>query len=398
MRKMTITLLSVSTLTFMILCVHQQRQIRELRSQESAAIEDASLRLRAQNAQHPLSEDQQANYKKTIEQLSERLDQQIQRTDIERKVHDTKVKQLRSVIEAMKADSTMTDRDTADADPSPEKDRLDPPAKKMSLRDNLAKAMNNPGMKKMMREQQKVMMDMTYGSLYELLDLPAEDMEILKDLLLEKQVKLMDVGFEMMDSSFTDDNMQEKGQQIEEATKEIDRQIEALLGDENQEVYEAYQTTQPERMQVKLFNQALEGDDRLDSQQENDLIWALHEAQVNSTIASAAEDPEILNSTEFDLETAERELEESTRRLEQYKQESMNPLQFDPEMMERQLEESAMLHEQYIEIAAEMLTPSQLDQFKSSLEQQRAMQEMGMKMLSGMFEDQEADESLAVSE
>jgi hypothetical protein len=62
-----------------------------------------------------------------------------------------------------------------------------------------------------------------------------------------------------------------------------------------------------------------------------------------------------------------------------------DPSQFTPEKITQLLEESAKLQEQYVTKAATILTPTQLEQFKANQKQQRAMQEMGMKMAVKMF-------------
>ena len=141
---------------------------------------------------------------------------------------------------------------------------------------------------------------------------------------------------------------------MEEITTQIDKEIEELLGPENNATFKAYEESQPERMQVGFFKQALGPELELNETQENDLIWALHEKRSSFEFTSGLEN-----------------------------QQAMDPSQITPESMATFFEENARLHEQYIEASSEILTPGQLDQLKASLEQQRSMQQMGMKMMFG---------------
>jgi len=53
--------------------------------------------------------------------------------------------------------------------------------------------------------------------------------------------------------------------------------------------------------------------------------------------------------------------------------------------MQKQLDQ---LHDKYLQSAATILSATQLEQFKKSLEQQRTMQAMGLKMAAQMFGQQ----------
>jgi len=62
-----------------------------------------------------------------------------------------------------------------------------------------------------------------------------------------------------------------------------------------------------------------------------------------------------------------------------------DPSQFTPDRIAKLMDETAKLQDQYVTRAATILTPGQLEQFKANQKQQRAMQEMGMKMATKMF-------------
>ena len=69
--------------------------------------------------------------------------------------------------------------------------------------DALRKMMEAPGMKEMMRKQQEVQIDMTYGKLFQQLGLSDKELDNFKQLLADRQSKQTEVGMKMMDSSLT---------------------------------------------------------------------------------------------------------------------------------------------------------------------------------------------------
>ena len=73
-------------------------------------------------------------------------------------------------------------------------------------------------------------------------------------------------------------------------------------------------------------------------------------------------------------------------------EENMTPDTLTEESVKQYMEELARLQETYVAKAGEILTPAQLKQFRSSQEQMRAMQEMGLKMAAQMFGTQTESE------
>jgi hypothetical protein len=226
----------------------------------------------------------------------------------------------------------------------------------------LAKMMKNPGMKDMIRAQQKGQQDMMYGSLFKFLQLPEADMESFKSLLLDRQMALVDSSMDMMSGEATPEEKKAAAENMKETTAAYDAQIKALLGDDNYAVYKSFEDTQAERMQVTLYKGSLAAGDQLTDEQEDSLIRAMHDARS----AFKSDVPGF-----GDKQTAD-------------------PSQFTPEGIENLLAESAKLQEQYVAKAAAILTPAQLELFKANQKQQQAMQEMGMKMAAKMFGKQPA--------
>jgi hypothetical protein len=220
----------------------------------------------------------------------------------------------------------------------------------------IAKMMKDPAMREMMRGQQKGMMDVTHASLFRYLDLSPEELETFKTLLLDKQMALVDVGIGFMDTSATAEEREARARELEQLNKDFDARIRDALGDEDFAVYQEFEATQPERMQVNTFKMSLSGDQALDEEKEHLLVRALYDERTNMT---------------FSLSMDQRR--------------PPDPSQFTAETIAKFLEEGRALQDRSVQRAAQVLTPQQLDSFKRSLEQQRAMQEMGLKMAAQMF-------------
>ena len=221
----------------------------------------------------------------------------------------------------------------------------------------LAKMMKNPGMKDMIRAQQKGQQDMMYGSFFKCLQLPEADMASLKSLLLDRQMALVDSSMDIISGEATPEAEKAAAEKIKETTAAYDAQIKALLGDDNYTLFKSFEETQAERMQVTMFKGSLAAGDQLTDEQEDSLIRSMHEARNSFTFSV----PELAD------------------------QKAADPSLFTPERITKMLEESAKLQEQYVAEAAKVLNPAQLELFKANQKQQQAMQEMGLKMAAKMF-------------
>jgi len=221
----------------------------------------------------------------------------------------------------------------------------------------LAKMIKSPGMKEMIRAQSKGQMDLTYGALFRGLSLDADTLESFKEILLDRQMAMMDLGLNMMDGSATRERRKEMAEQIAKQAESYDEQIKGLLGEENFAVYKEYEATQPERMQVNLFKQSLSGADPLSVQQEHDLIRAMYDERQSFPLIGK----------QFDRTSPP------------------DPATFTDEMLTNQLAQMAQLQDKSLARASAILNAGQLEQFKASQERLRAMQQMGLKMAAQMF-------------
>lgn len=221
----------------------------------------------------------------------------------------------------------------------------------------LAKMMKNPGMKDMMRSQMKGQQDMMYGSLFRYLDLPEAELATFKDLLLDKQMALIDASMELMGGNQTPEERTATTQAIKDLTEDYNARIREFLGEDEYAIFQSYEETQPERMQVNLFKASLDRGNELTVEQEDLLIKSMHGYRTNFSFSVKG-----FGSSQVE-----------------------DPSQLTPDMVAKLLEENAQLQDQYVAHASGILNPEQLRQFKENQKQHQAMMEMGMKMAASMF-------------
>ena len=320
--------LGLAAASLLGVCLYQRQEIRQLRARQTAYQRQAEAKIAVQAARPSAGAE-----KKSAAVVS------------------AKAAEAKAALAAAKPVSA-----TAEAKAEPAQEKAAPMA-------GLAQMLKNPGMKEMIRAQQKGQQEMLYGSLFKCLQLPADAMDKFKALLLDRQMALVDSSMDLMSGAATAEEKKAVGEKIKELTAAYDAQVKELLGDENYGIYKAFEETQAERMQVSLFKGSLGTADQLSEEQEDSLIRAMHEAR--SGFAFSAPD---VNSPQ-----------------------AVDPSQLTPEGIEKILADSARLQEQYVAKAAEVLTPAQLEQFKANQKQQQAMQEMGMRMATKMFGQGQAD-------
>jgi len=217
----------------------------------------------------------------------------------------------------------------------------------------LAEMMKNPQMKEMVRAQQKVAMDKLYGPLSKYLNRSTNDMEALNELLLQRQMAMVDAGMSAMSGSAAD--QKQAAEDAKTLKAEYDKKISDLLGSQDYPVFQDYEKTASERMSIQMFKDALPADAALTEQQENSLITAMYEERKALPATS------LMNS------------------------QSADPSQFSEERIAETLKQMEQLQQRYAERATTILTPTQLDQFTKFEQQMSSVQEAGMKMAAQMF-------------
>jgi len=217
---------------------------------------------------------------------------------------------------------------------------------------SLANMMKDPRMKEVIRIQQKMTLDKMYGSLSKYLNLPADKLDALKELLVNRQMAMTEAGMALMTGS---GDRTQAAAEAKTVKADYDKKIQDFLGPEDYETFQDYEKTVSERVQIQMFKDALPADAALTDQQEDDLINAMYEERKTLPPSS------LINS------------------------QSTDPSQLTEERVAEALKQWEELQQRYADRAAAILTPAQLDQFTKWQQQFSAMQVAGLKMAAAMF-------------
>ena len=199
----------------------------------------------------------------------------------------------------------------------------------------MKKMMENPGLRKQMREQQKVMLDMMYGGLFEALGYTGDDLAKLKELLVDRQMADMEAGFRP-----------EEGSEGAAKRDEAEAAIRSFLGEAGYATYREHHETLGERMELKQFRtQAPDGMPALDPRQESEMTKILKEerqAVLGEARTAPPAEPPADGSVPVTDRLAEhiRRQEEGNRRVAERSQVVLTPAQQEAfvEYQRRQVE------------------------------------------------------------
>ena len=234
--------------------------------------------------------------------------------------------------------------------------------------DFLSKMMDDPSMKKMMRQQQGAMMDMMYGGLFKDLGLTPEETDKFKELLLDRQMKAVEAGGAFMKLQGADTDKTEAMKQLAAQQKDSDAEVKAFLGDERYAQYKDYTETMGERMTLNQFTQQLAGGQNpLNADQSSQLLEIMKQEKKGVT--------PVFGGTSADGSA------DMANWQGMMSEDKMN------EFFKQQEE----IDQRVLERAKAVLTPEQLDAFAAHQTSQLSMQRMGMTMAVKMFAPQKSD-------
>jgi hypothetical protein len=185
------------------------------------------------------------------------------RADLQRRLTDAE-RRLRAMQDQLAAARARTGAALADAAaagddgaaPAPDRGRRGGPGG--GRFGQLQALMNNPQMQKLAAIQMKAALDNRYAALFKALNLPAAQLDQLKDLLVQKQQAQQDARQAAMQQGLnprTDPQAYQEA--IAAAQGTVDDQIKTALGDSGFAQYQQYQQTLPERGTVSQIQQTL---------------------------------------------------------------------------------------------------------------------------------------------
>ena len=217
----------------------------------------------------------------------------------------------------------------------------------------LGDMMNDPDMRDAMRAQQRMVLELLYGPLFEKLGLGPEEAGLLKDLLVDRQM----AGVRMLGSG----DRKTLAATLADAHKQTDEAIRSLLGDEKYPAYEDYQATIGERMLIKQLNDQLAAKSiAMDEAQREELITLMVEERVAARIPSSEQ-----QQLEWagDMPSADK--------------------------VEELLAKSEVVNLNIHERSEEILSEAQREALQAFLANQVKMQRMGMQMMKSMMGEEE---------
>ena len=258
------------------------------------------------------------------------------------------------LLARQQTDVTISEATTANAAPASESAK--PEKDKNPFGNFLATLMEDPETKKMIRQQQRMMLDQLYDPLIKRLNLTPEDAAQFKDLLADNMMKGVEKATSLMGAGSAT-NRTETLARLAEEQKSFNEQVRGFLGETGYAQYLDYQQTVGERTQLNQFQQQYAGAaNALTDQQSEQLLQFMSEEKKN--LATTTSEP--LSGTSQDAATLETMLSENATEKLLQRQESIN--------------------QRVYERAKDVLSEDQLASFARFQTNQLQMMRMGMNM------------------
>lgn len=338
------SLILLAILTILILCaVPVAQSIKHSREQDRLTTVSAQLNETELQA-------------KKLEAANARLMEE--RREMRREMHQQQVESA-AAVEAAAAvpESTVTNIGAPDEKASP-------------MGGFVAEMMEDPEMRKFIRDQQRQMMDPLYQPLIKQLGLTAEEAEVFKDYLVDTQMKATEQASTLFGGSAAD--RAEAVEAMSAEQEESKQVIREFLGEEGYAQYEDYQQTLGERAQLNQFKLQNAGSENAltDEQMEWLLVLMKEEKQAVTAATGQAmpgQGPDAANM------------------------EAM----FDEETSEQFLQMQETVNSQVYQRAAGGLSAEQMEDFGRFQTNQLQMMRMGMSMARKMMAPDAAEQGLS---
>ena len=224
----------------------------------------------------------------------------------------------------------------------------------------LAKMMQDPDTRKMIRAQQRMMMDQMYAPLVKKMGLTPDEATQFKDLLADNAMKGADKASSMF-SGLGSTNNADAVKAMTAEQKTFDDQVKSFLGDDRYAQYKDYQETVSERTLLNQFKMQAGSDYNLNDQQTEALLTFMKEEQ--KSVAATTGLP--LGQTDKDPAKLQSLLSDGK--------------------VDEILQAQETAGQRAYERARTILSPDQLDTFGKYQTNRMQMMRMGMTMMRKMF-------------
>lgn len=229
---------------------------------------------------------------------------------------------------------------------------------KQRLMRNITANLENPGMNRIIQEQQRVLMADKYRKLIDAYDLNDKEKEYFLDLLTARQMIHVDMGMKLMTGMLSEaernELLEQVGTDLEEMSKEIDWFLNSAT---DSEYFQYYERTEGERALVDAVSTHLsQAGSPLSDGLDDELVAIMH-----------GEISEYPFSVEFE--------------------ESGEPVfsRFTDENIDLFVGEMQSLRDPLMEQASQVLDPQQFEVFAGSFDQYVAFYEQRLRMVQGLF-------------
>jgi hypothetical protein len=150
---------------------------------------------------------------------------------------------------------------------------------KQRLMRNLAENLAMPGMTRIIRDQQRVLMAEQFRDLIETYDLNDEEKEYFIDLLTARQMYHVDMGMKLMTGMLSEEERDELLKRVGAGIEEMNEEIDWFLNNEtDSEYFDFYERTEGERSVIEAVSARLdEAGQPLAEGMDKELVAIMHE-------------------------------------------------------------------------------------------------------------------------
>ena len=140
----------------------------------------------------------------------------------------------------------------------PSADSEDPEPAGRRLMRSLSRMMDNPAMNKMMVASQRAALDVMYADLADQFQLNGDEREHFMELLLTRQMNMMDVAMKMMTGNLSKEDQDALSAELKEKNDLLKEEMEYFLNSADDVAeWEFYEKTLQDRMMLSQVEQAL---------------------------------------------------------------------------------------------------------------------------------------------
>ena len=225
----------------------------------------------------------------------------------------------------------------------------------------IKKMFTDPSMKKVMRGTQGVAVKMMYGSLGKELGLKTEDENQLMELLIDRQMARATKGIKMSDGQIDEVQANDEAAAAgEKSDKDLDAEIESIIGKDGVAKLGSYEKGMADRMQLAQYEQSFSSSG-----------MALNEQQSKGLLGIMQEERSRQPPSPFD--PAAKDVGASMKAMQ------------SEDAMKKLMDSQVDLNRRVLSRAGPFLSPDQMVQFQQIQQQQLDMQKMQMDMAASMF-------------